>query len=142
MNNEKASKNTRNIMFAFIVIIVLFALAAVFKNISIEPGKEAYLNNCAQCHGKNGEGLAELIPPISNADWVANNHEQLACIIVNGIKGEIVVNGVTYNESMEGNDYLTLVETANIINYINKHWYPENGFVTPEKVGTILNKCK
>ena len=36
----------------------------------LEKGKKLFINNCAICHGNNGNGLGPTFPPVANADYV------------------------------------------------------------------------
>ena len=59
-----------------------------FWSCSYEPytqGKRLYQAFCSNCHMDNGEGLRSLYPPLANSDYLEKNHDQLACIIANGI---------------------------------------------------------
>lgn len=76
---------------------------------------------------EDGKGLAKLIPPLANADYLKTNQDRIPCIIRNGQSGEIVVNGVVYNQEMPGEKY-TEIQINNMINYINTAW--ENNIPT------------
>lgn len=91
---------------------------------------------------ENGQGLGALIPPVANADFVLNNMEQLACIIKYGMQGEITVNGVVYNDQMEGNARLTDVEINNIIYYILVELNGQNKSFEIGDVKAHLDACK
>jgi len=60
-------------------------------------GREIYSNQCAACHGTSGEGSGE-VPPHNDGTWLTN--ERLGHIIHFGLKGQIKVNGKTYNSIM------------------------------------------
>jgi len=105
-------------------------------------GKIYYEHYCASCHGENGEGLKTLIPPLANADFLEKHTADLPCIIVNGIKEPIVVNGVEYNQPMEGIPNLKPDEITNIINYIGTSWGNNLPFVKPKEVREALSNCK
>lgn len=67
---------------------------------------------------EEGQGLGSLIPPVANADYVVANREELACIIRNGIGGELEVNGIRYEGEMEGYSRLTEIEISNLVHYL------------------------
>ncbi|GAB4133159.1 MAG: hypothetical protein OHK0045_13650 [Raineya sp.] len=91
---------------------------------------------------EQGEGLARLIPPISKSDWLAHNTEKLACIIRNGQNGEIIVNGINYNQPMPANPKLTDIEIHNIINYIVRNFGNASPKRSLEQIQQDLNNCK
>ena len=100
------------------IILVGIVLSNVFLNSTKPQGERLFETNCANCHMEAGKGLQELIPTVRNADFVVNNPEKLACIIRNGIKGEITVNGKKYNQPMTAAPHLSEIEITNIVNYL------------------------
>lgn len=107
-----------------------------------KQGKILYTNFCANCHMDDGSGLEGIYPPLANADYIAEDPLKMVCIIRNGMEGEIVVNGKTYNQPMEGIPQLTEFEISNIINYINQAWGNEYGFVKMGNIRTQLENCE
>lgn len=106
-------------MSRLIVLVAMLAMAVA--SCDYKPrnqGRVLYERQCASCHMENGQGLGELIPPIAKADYVMEHKEQLACLIRNGIEGEMVVNGTSYEGAMEGNLQLTDIEISNLVHYI------------------------
>lgn len=71
---------------------------------------------------EDGSGLVGVIPPLANSDYLREHQTDLACMIRYGFKGEIVVNGRTYNTEMPGSPKLHEFEITNIINYMNTSW--------------------
>lgn len=90
---------------------------------------------------EKGEGLRGLIPPLANSDYVQNNRELLPCIIRNGMEGEIVVNGKTYNQPMAGIPEIPEGDIANLINFINMNWGNNGKFMSHEQVIQYLDAC-
>lgn len=130
-------------------VTYLFIVAAIFAfiNNSCEAdkyshGKILYTNFCVNCHGENGENLAELIPPLANSDYLTKNKDNLACLIYYGYQGKMTVNGKEYNQQMPGNPNLNDIDIANIINYINNHFGNNNGYTPLNEVQEALNNCK
>ena len=57
-------------------------------------GAGLYLNQCSTCHGRDGRGHGDLLPPIAgNASVLQHDPSSVLNIILNG-GGRIVVNGV------------------------------------------------
>lgn len=75
---------------------------ANFKIISsLDRGKAAYNIRCASCHGLDGLGIGRNFPPLANTNYIKEStEEKLYSIIINGIYGELVVNGIKYNGVM------------------------------------------
>ncbi len=129
-----------------IPLLFLLIISSLFVLESCEQetyahGKRLYEAQCNNCHMEDGVGLAKLIPPLAKSDWLKNNQDKVACIFRYGQKGEVVVNGVTYNQEMPGQKY-TEVQITNIINYINNSWGNDFGVVTLKESTVALRNCK
>ena len=126
------------------IVLILFSLSFFLFTCESKPhrqGEILYLNFCANCHMDDGSGLAGNIPPLAQSDYVAQNQEQLACIIRYGMEGPIVVNGKTYQNPMAGIPELSEFEIANVINYINQAWGNDYGFIKVEDLRRQLDDC-
>ena len=107
---------------------------------SIEKGALVYQDFCMSCHLPNGEGVSKVFPPLANSDYVKNKREASLRAIKYGQKGEIIVNGVTYNGVMAPLG-LTDEEIANVMNYISNTWGNKNEMlITSEEVSKIQPK--
>lgn len=105
-------------------------------------GKRLYEANCQSCHMEDGSGLKGLIPPIANADFLQNHRSELPCIIRNGLKGEITVNGVNYNQPMPGIETMREDEITNLLNYIQTNFGNNNERYTFPEVEELLEQCE
>lgn len=105
-------------------------------------GKTLYRDRCQNCHGKNGEGLGKLIPPLADADFIKNSPELLPCIIKHGLSGPLVVNGITYNQLMPANKTLRPLELAELITYIGSSWGNNTGLTSISMVNKALSDCE
>ncbi len=126
--------------------LVVIGLITVFiynmlTNATIEhPGYTVYKNECAQCHGTNGEGIRDLIPPIADADFAKENFDSLACWLKNGLNRPITVNGKQYDQPMYPSK-LNDVQIANVINFIEKEYLHTGKKVSSATVRESLNGC-
>lgn len=105
-------------------------------------GRLLYRDRCQNCHGSDGAGLGRVIPPLAKADYIKDNPENLACLIRNGIKGEITVNGIKYNGQMPSNKSLSPLEIAEIITYIGNCWGNNHGLETIAMVNKNIEACR
>ncbi len=121
-------------------LTLLLALFACGGN-PYQQGEIMYNLYCANCHMEDGSGLKGVIPPLAKSDFLVNRADEVACIIRNGIDGEMVVNGKTYNQAMPGVRKLTDFEINNIINYIHRSWGNDLEYVKIQKVQKDLVKC-
>lgn len=105
---------------------------------SIERGKLVYNDLCITCHMSNGEGAPKVFPPLAQSDYLKNNQEESIKGIKNGMWGEIVVNGITYNSVMAPLG-LSNEEVADVMNYINNSWGNNYGkMITTEDVTKVI----
>ncbi|MDA8979544.1 cytochrome c [Chitinophagales bacterium] len=132
---------TKTALIAVGVMLGFWLLTKGLNSLVRSPGATSYAYNCAQCHGENGEGIGQLVPPLANTDWLEENINQVPCIIRHGIKDSLFVNGVWYNEEMLGLAQLNDIQVANITNYISKRFTKEQTFFTQDKVDELLNAC-
>ncbi len=128
------------------LVLTFFLLACSWLPTSCDDnpyqqGEILYQNFCANCHMDDGQGLRGVIPPLAGADYVEENGALTACIIRYGMEGEVVVNGVTYNQEMAGIDVLSDFEIANIINYVRHAWGNDYGFVKLQDIQSALDSC-
>ncbi len=140
-----SKNNTINILFFLTSISILFSIACNNdpNATTYVQGKALYQIHCANCHIETGEGLKGLIPPLAKADYLQNHRGELACIIRNGLKGDVVVNGITYNQQvMLPNTQLNDFEITNVLNYVQTAWGNEQKqVVTLDEVRAALAKC-
>lgn len=107
-------------------------------NASVEHGKLVYNDLCITCHMSNGEGAPKVFPPLAQSDYLKNNQEESIKGIKNGMSGEIVVNGITYNSVMAPLG-LSNEEVADVMNYINNSWGNNYGkMITTEDVTKVI----
>jgi cytochrome c551 len=104
-------------------------------------GEQLYIQHCSNCHQKNGSGLGRLYPPLDTSDYMQNNTNEVICLIKNGKKGELIVNGQGYNQAMPGVSALTDLEIAEISTYIYNSWSHEQGIIEVSFVSKTLARC-
>lgn len=105
---------------------------------SIERGNILYQDFCIRCHLPNGKGEIKIYPPLANSDYLMNNRTLSIKTIKFGQKGEIIVNGIAYNNVMDSQG-LTDEEIADIMNYITNSWGNKNEkMITIDEVSKIV----
>ncbi|WP_430813564.1 c-type cytochrome [Carboxylicivirga sp. RSCT41] len=82
------------------------------------PGKIIYKRHCLSCHQSNAGGIPKMYPPLSDNKVISGDKEPLIDIILNGMSGEIEVNGETYNGVMASYQNLTDKDIADVLNYL------------------------
>lgn len=104
---------------------------------SIKRGAEVYQGFCMRCHLPNGNGVASVYPPVANSNWLTEKREESIHAVKYGLKGEIEVNGETYNNLMSPMG-LSDKEVADVMNYImNNFKNTQKTPVTPKEVAKI-----
>lgn len=105
-------------------------------------GKAIYDGKCASCHGAEGKGIAGQFPPLAGSDWVNQDNEENKRrhiqVVLQGLKGEIQVNGVTYNGVMQPwFNVLNDDEVAAVVNHERVSWGNAGGEVDPKLVAEV-----
>ncbi len=105
-------------------------------------GKRLYQLNCANCHQLDGAGLARLYPPLKGSDYLISNKQESICGMRYGQKGEITVNGISFNQEMPPNLTLTNLEIAEIATYVYTVFADTVQIITIHDVQKLLSSCK
>lgn len=105
----------------------------------VKMGNQIYSQTCVACHQSNGEGLANAFPPLAKSDFLNADVNRAIGIVLNGLSGEITVNGNKYNSVMTAQN-ITDEEIANVLTYIYNNWDNNKTEVTPAMVKTVRNK--
>ena len=115
-----------------------------FRSCTSPPkkGELVYQQKCASCHGANGEGFRNLIPPLTDSNYLINYKDDFACIIAYGLKKPIMVNGVEFDQPMEGIVELNAIEIANVGNYVYERWGNSSKKFTPNEVENRIANCE
>lgn len=133
------------LLFLTLICSIIYACQSaseIEKAKYMSNGKDLYISNCQNCHGVNGEGLGDLIPPLTDTLFLKSNKENLACFIKNGASQEMIVNGKTYEEKMPGFSHLEPIDIAQIITFITNSFGNKQGIYTYKAVSNDLNNCK
>lgn len=109
------------------------------KAFLIKEGATLYQNNCQACHQENGQGVSGVFPPLAGSDYEGYaTTEGHATIVLNGLQGKIVVNGVDYNGAMQAySGLLTDVQIAAVIAYERNSWGNDDGWIAPDAVAAL-----
>jgi mono/diheme cytochrome c family protein len=102
---------------------------------SVSRGKEIYSELCVTCHMPNGKGVPGAFPPLNPSDWLTNKRKESIHAVKYGLKGEIVVNGASYNNVMLPLG-LDDQEVADVMNYTIQTWN-SGEVVTSEEVKAV-----
>ena len=105
----------------------------------IKSGKELYGRTCFACHQSEGQGVPNAFPPLAKSDFLNANTERAIGAVLNGLSGEITVNGKKFNNVMTSQN-LTDEEVADVLTYVYNSWGNNKTVVTAAKVKTVRAK--
>jgi mono/diheme cytochrome c family protein len=102
------------------------------------PGAGLYLNQCSSCHGRDGLGHSDLLPPLAgNPAALEQDPSSMINIMLNGA-GRIVVHGVPDSYRMTPFRVLLSDEQiAAIATFVRSSWGNNGSAVTPSAVRTL-----
>ena len=136
-------------MKKILVVVWIIALAFIFASFnqkqkfplkaSISRGQEIYIAQCQSCHMENGEGIEDVYPPLAKSDYLMEDKERSIRQVIDGLSGEIKVNGKIYDGFMSGFD-LTDEQVSDVLNFIRNSWDNKGSAVTPDEVAAARKK--
>lgn len=125
-----------SVCLSFTLVMASFQQKQKFDlKASIERGKEIYAAQCISCHQEQGEGIEDIYPPLAKSDYLMADKKRSIQQTINGVSGEMKVNGKVYNSEMAAFD-LTNEEVSDVLNYIRNSWGNKGEAVTPEEVAS------
>lgn len=128
----------KKIILSSLMISGIFWLAFAQEDTlkeSMKRGEAVYTANCASCHMAQGEGVENAFPPLAKTDYLKNQKRAIA-IVINGLEGEITVNGQKYSAVPMAalGEQLSDKEIADVLNYISNSWGNKNPMIKPMQV--------
>jgi len=86
----------------------------------------------------SGEGMAGVFPPLKGSDYLKDKKKVIQAML-NGLQGEITVNGKKYNSVMPASG-LNNKEIADVITYVNNTWGNKGARTTEQEVAALRKK--
>jgi len=103
----------------------------------VSGGEKIYMTYCAPCHQRNGKGAEGRFPPLVDASWVKGDKTKLINVLLNGLEGNIDVNGVGYNGVMPKHAFLSDEEIAGVLTYVRKRFGNMTDEIKAEEVAPL-----
>jgi nitrite reductase (NO-forming)/hydroxylamine reductase len=100
----------------------------------LAAGKATYEVSCLACHQADGKGLPGAFPPLAGSDYLVGDKARAVGVVVRGLQGEVVVNGVRYDSVMPAMTQLTDQEIADALTYALNSWGNAGGVVAASEV--------
>lgn len=106
----------------------------------VVEGRVIYEKNCSNCHQSDGSGLRDLYPALAKTDlWNRIKTDQLVCIIKQGQKGEIKVNGKPYSGYMPANPKMEAIDLAELVTFMKDSWGDKKTYSFDEAKSALKN---
>ncbi len=106
-------------------------------------GSILYNTYCASCHQQNGKGDNSRFPPLAGSEWVTGDKKKLLGVILNGLQGEIKVNGQSWDGLMPAHSgFLDDHAIASIATYIRQNFGNKASAITSMEVSAVRNAPK
>ncbi len=91
-----------------------------------DPGESLFLNNCAECHQRDGKGIPNIYPALADSEVVRGSGVDVALVLLIG-RGEMPsFGGAISNEDM-----------ASIINYVRNAWGNSGEEISAQTIATL-----
>ncbi|MBI4501750.1 MAG: nitrite reductase, copper-containing [Gemmatimonadetes bacterium] len=103
------------------------------KQQRVEAGRRVFQQNCAACHQAEGQGLANVFPPLAGSDFLNADKQRAIGVVLHGLSGEVTVNGAKFNNVMPALR-LEDPDVASALTYIYSQWKNAGHDVTPADV--------
>ncbi|MEX5495280.1 cytochrome c [Pseudomonas asgharzadehiana] len=102
------------------------------------PGAHTYATRCASCHGADGKGQPDWMPPLAGAtSALAKETASAINITLNGSQ-RVVAAGVPDAYRMPAfREQLSDQQIAEVLTFVRGTWGNQAGAVAPEAVGTL-----
>ena len=102
----------------------------------LKAGKDIYDKRCKACHGADGMGANDSLPPLAKSDYFSEDKMQLVASITKGIRGQITVNGKTYDGIMPALP-MKDEELAAVSTYVLNMFGNKGGEITVEEIAAF-----
>lgn len=131
--------------YLLFAVLALFVSSFAFKDqsaalkASMERGKGVFDGSglCTVCHMSEGQGMSGAFPPLAKSDYLMADLDRSIKIVIEGLSGEIEVNGTKYNGAMQPSG-LDDKDIADVLNYVRNSWGNKGKeMVTPTMVAKV-----
>ena len=116
-------------------------IAGLTKDIQIAKGKGVFMQTCFVCHQMEGQGIPAQIPPLANSDYLMSDKARSIRAVLQGMSGEITVNGKKYNGTMVPLNYLPDEDIANVMTYVRNSFGNSGDAVSIAEVQRIRSEA-
>jgi glucose/arabinose dehydrogenase/mono/diheme cytochrome c family protein len=104
-----------------------------------ERGRQLYIKHCFICHQFSGQGIPGVYPPLAKSDFLLEQKEPAIRAVVEGLSGEIIVNGKRYASAMPP-VLIDDQDVADVLNYARNSWGNSAETISVENVQAVRAK--
>jgi len=112
-------------------------------------GAAIFQSVCQTCHGKDGNGIVGLAPPLNKSELVAEKNKIIP-IVLFGLTGPVQVNGKLYKAPEINGDMPGIGQSpeygnediSDVLNFIRNSWNNKGETISPEDVNQAKTKYK
>ncbi len=113
-------------------------------------GVALFSSVCQTCHGKDGNGVPSLAPPLNGSELVVGDKNKLIPIVLYGLTGPVKVAGKVYKApeingdmpSIGQNKEFSDDDLAQVLNFIRSSWGNKGKQISASDVTNTRNKFK
>lgn len=103
----------------------MFILCMVLGGLALAQGATVF-QQCQGCHQPTGTGMPGVFPPLAghvpNILAAKGGRTWIVQVVLNGIGGEITVDGKKYNGQMPPYKQLSDQQIADVLNHVSTQW--------------------
>jgi len=114
-------------------LLAMIGKGSVAQTAADEGGKAAFVTTCAPCHQTDGSGMERLGAPLRNSPWVLGQEDLLIRIVLNGLKGDLL---------MPPMGTLDDRQLAGILTYVRSTWGHQAGPISAATVARVRAASK
>jgi mono/diheme cytochrome c family protein len=105
----------------------------------LELGRRLFTTICAACHQPTGQGIPLRFPPLAGSDFLNSDKHRAIKVVVNGLQGELVVNGQKFNNAMPKLP-LSDQDIASVLTFVYGSFGNSGKEVAPEEVNAARSE--
>lgn len=107
-----------------------------------DEGQKIYNVYCISCHQADGKGDEGRYPSLVESDWVSEDKNRLITVLLDGLEGQITVNGKLFDGMMPKQDFLSDDDIAKVLSYIRLNFKNNAGAIHEREVANVRDKLK
>jgi nitrite reductase (NO-forming) len=88
----------------------------------VEAGFRVFARTCVTCHQPSGRGLPGSFPPLAGSDFLMADETRAIRIVLGGLEGHVVVNGLRFGATMPSHACLSDDEVADVLTFVRNSW--------------------